>query len=122
MDIIERIAQQTDIPVLNHPESERWGNAGIALTMVGLLASSAYCFVPRTIEGPITVTGKGEYYLIDGETGYQELQNTITIDKYNKCLRDIMPFGQDLEEGDTLSQVRWRPGLMGPCDYVVSYE
>ena len=86
------------------------------------LIPSLYCFAPRTTEGPISITNKGKYYLIDGETGYQELQNTINIDNHKKCLRDIMPFGEILEVGDTLKQVRWRPGLIGPCDYIIGYE
>ena len=110
--------------------NERYGSkhfnnadkAGLAMLIVGLLAVGGYAFIPRKIEGPVRVNEKKSYVVQDPESGYSEDQYRIKVDKHSKCIRGHKPFAEDLQVGDTLEYIKWRPGLTGPCDYSMGYK
>ncbi len=91
---------------------------GMIFLSAGMMYKS--CFAPRTIED-IIVTDKSTFEVTDYDTNYSETQNTIDIDKHKRCIRGPYPFGSNLDIGDKIKEIKYRPGI-GPCDYYVSMK
>ena len=91
---------------------------GLLIGLAGLTYQS--CFASRTVED-VTITKVGTYEIHDHESGYYEEQNKIITDD-GQCFRAPKPFGSDLEVGDKLSSITYRPAPFGRCDFVKNYQ
>ncbi|MBT5022716.1 hypothetical protein HOK51_03670 [Candidatus Woesearchaeota archaeon] len=78
------------------------------------------CFAPRSVEN-VKVIDKGSYTIVDHESGYEEEQTTITVEG-GQCFRDPKPFGDNIHIGNKIKKLTYRPGIIGPCDYVIDYK
>jgi len=91
---------------------------GVFVGLVGLTYQS--CFASRTVKDVIIVK-KEIYEIEDIDTGYYEEQNMIVVDD-GHCFRAPKPFGESLEVGDKLSEIKYRPSPFGGCDFVKDYQ
>lgn len=105
--------------------------AWLGLTLTGTIFGTLFYLIAhtKTIENT-RIENVGTYHLqgfktfdsqsLTGQGWVNEWQDTITVDKHEKCLRPAEHYIQQKQRttGTRIKSITYRYGFVGPCDYI----